>query len=342
MIKKPIIHKLFLLLSAAITLHGTMSLVIFEGVASLRSYTVQSNLLVVVGFMVMAFLSTNNVIRSYISFAVLVCISVTGIVYNFILVPFGGSPMVLDGWGNFVTHLLSMVLAYINYLCLEEKKLFTFKHIWAAIVPSFTYWLTFILIGPVINWFPYFFMNYQSIGWDRVFFWFVIILLFLVGLTIAVVLFDKGRRAKALVSLLSVLLVFAVTIVAFGDRQPQSLVSISYEIEDVSALQPGDSVAFARVLQRDEGIAVGFVFSVNNSGTHLLNYVLYPPSTDIVLTITNEYSGEIAYRSTTPMAVSSGVNERLVLDEGYFVVEWTFTNYENTDGMAFIHFELRK
>jgi hypothetical protein len=341
MVKSPIIHRLFLLVAAAVTLHGTVSLMFWDGVfhtEPLRSYTVQTNLLLVVGFVVMAFLGASSRIRPYLHFAVLICISVTGIVYNLILVPFGGAPMVLDGWGNFVTHLLSMLLAWANYLLFEKKQTFLFRHIWAAIVPTFAYWLVFVSIGSAINWFPYFFMNPYSVGWGGVFFWFAVILVFLVGLTVSLVLFDNGRWKKAGAAILVALLTSALLVLIFGDRQPRTLVTLSYEIGDVAALRPGDSVAFATVLQREDGLAVAFAVSIDEPGTHLLNYLIYSPGMEAAFSIVHADTGAVVHQSRG--SEHSGVNEQVELSEGDFIVSWTFP--EGGGGMAHIHFWLRK
>ena len=190
----------------------------YYGEIALRSYTVLSNFLLVIGFFAMSFCNKYKAFRSYISFAVLVCILITGIVYNIMLVPFTDAPMVFFGWGNFVTHLLSMILAVINYLIFEEKKLFTYKHILAPGILSFMYWLFFILFGGAIDWHPYFFMDPRQITWGMIFFWLVIIIIFFTGLSSAIVLFDNKRKKHALYAMISSLILCAVLIFAAGDR----------------------------------------------------------------------------------------------------------------------------
>ena len=212
-------QKIFLIISALIVLHGTILLIMYYGRIALLSYTVHSNFLFIIGFIVMAFFNKYKVFRSYVSFAVLVCILVTGIVYNVLIVPFtDDAPMVFLGWGNFVTHLLSMVLAVINYLIFEEKKQFTYKHILAPGIPSFMYWLFFILFGGAIDWHPYFFMDPRQITWGMIFFWLGIIIIFFTGLSSAIVFFDNKRKKHAVYALIFSLALCAILIFAAGDR----------------------------------------------------------------------------------------------------------------------------
>ena len=222
-------QKIFLIISALIVLHGTILLIMYYGRIALLSYTVHSNFLFVIGFITMALFYKYKIFRSYISFAVLVCILITGIVYNIMLVPFTDAPIVFLGYGNFVTHLLSMVLAVINYLIFEEKKQFTFKHILAPGIPSFMYWLFFILFGGAIDWHPYFFMDPRQITWGMIFFWLAIIIVFFMGLSLAIVFFDNKRKKHALYTMISSLVLCAVLIFAAGDRVQERLHTTFYD-----------------------------------------------------------------------------------------------------------------
>ena len=206
MIAKQKIHKLYLLVSALVVLHGTILLMGGHigsfNVKAFRAYTVLSNYLVVIGFLLMLVLYNNKgKLRSYISASVLVSITVTGLVYNLILVPvMPEATMVFSYYSNFVTHLLSMVLALFNYFFFEKKGTFTFKHILAGMAFPFAYWIVFISIGEKINYYPYFFMNPTEIGWLMTFVWFAIILTVITALGLLLVLFDKRRSKKEIVS----------------------------------------------------------------------------------------------------------------------------------------------
>jgi len=202
MFTKQNIHKLYLLVSSLVVLHGTILIMSHQtgsfDVGAFRAYTVLSNYLVVIGFMLMLVLyNSKGKFRSYISACVLVSISVTGLVYNLILVPsIPEAEMVFSYYSNFVTHLLSMLLVLFNYFFFEKKGTFTFKHILAGMAFPFIYWVVFVSIGDIIDYYPYFFMNPTEIGWIMTLIWFAIILLLVVVLGFLLVLYDKNRVKK--------------------------------------------------------------------------------------------------------------------------------------------------
>jgi len=105
--------------------------------------------------------------------------------------------IVFSYYSNFVTHLLSMLLALFNYFFFEKKGTFTYKHILAGMAFPFLYWLVFVSIGGIIDYFPYFFMNPTEIGWIMTFVWFAIILIVVTVLGFLLVLFDRIRGRKS-------------------------------------------------------------------------------------------------------------------------------------------------
>lgn len=241
LLTKTTLHKVFLLVSAILVLHGTALLMIVDGsfqVVLLRYYTVLSNFLVAIVFLQMAFSNKKqSMLRSYLFFGILVYISITGLVYNFVLVPFEGQPMVFSDYSNFVVHLLSMVLVWINYLIFEEKGRFTYKHLWVALAPTFLYWLVFVSIGELINFHPYIFMDPTSIGWPMTFFWLVILLIFFCGFMLTLLLFDQKRIRIALLpfllaGLISFGLVFAIGDTEYGPIVHRPSITIDNILED--------------------------------------------------------------------------------------------------------------
>jgi hypothetical protein len=203
MLTKKNIHSAYLLISAFVILHGTFLLMSAGGtfsVYALRMYTPLSNYLVAFSFIALFILYNHKgKVRSYISASAIVSITVTGLVYNLILVPaIPEAEMILSDYPNFVTHFFSMVLALFNYFFFEKKGEFSYKHILAGMAFPFIYWVVFISIGGMIDFFPYFFMNPTQIGWGMTFIWFGIILTVIAVLGFLLVRFDKmrGRKAK--------------------------------------------------------------------------------------------------------------------------------------------------
>ncbi|MCL2217200.1 MAG: Pr6Pr family membrane protein [Defluviitaleaceae bacterium] len=204
MLTKQNIHKAYLLISAIVITAGAfliMNLGDYFEPRGFLSFTVQSNLLTAIGFALMVVLyDSEGRLRSYISFSIIVSISITGLVYNLLLVPTTPEALpITSDFPNFSTHFLSMALALIGYFVFEKKGTFTIKHILASMIFPLTYWIVFVSIGERIDYFPYFFMEHPVIGWPMTFAWFGIILVVVAILGLLLVSFDKGGVPSALV-----------------------------------------------------------------------------------------------------------------------------------------------
>jgi len=90
-------------------------------------------------------------------------------------------------------------LAIINYFAFEEKGHYKPKHIIVSMIFPAVYWVVFVSIGGRINWFPYFFMNPNSVGWVMVFVWLGILLGTFALLAFLLILYDRknGTRLKS-------------------------------------------------------------------------------------------------------------------------------------------------
>ena len=205
--KKRVAHQLYLLFSAGLILCGVIlgltgggQIHLLPGIdtgglihfRALKTFTYQSNLLLVVGFVAMSMLGENKV-RNYVSVSVMLSATVTGLIYNFLLIPFAGAPMPFTNYVNFSTHVLVVVLALANYFIFEQKGFLTRRHILAGMIFPGLYWIVFVAIGERIDFFPYFFMNHTYVGWPMVFLWLGALLAFFAGLGFLLILYDKSR-----------------------------------------------------------------------------------------------------------------------------------------------------
>jgi len=202
MLTKQNIHKAYLLISAIVITAGAiliMNLGDYFDPQGFLSFTVQSNLLTALGFVLMVVLyDSKSKLRSYITFSVMISISITGLVYNLLLVPTTPEALpITSDFPNFSTHFLSMALALIGYFAFEKKGTFTFKHILASMIFPIIYWIVFVSIGDIINYFPYFFMEHPVIGWGMTVVWFGIIVAVVAVLGLLLVQFDKWSGKKA-------------------------------------------------------------------------------------------------------------------------------------------------
>ena len=212
MLAKKNTHKLFLFFSAALIMYGVAlgltgsgQIHLLPSIAgggqihfrALKTFTYQSNLFLVIGFVVMLLMKADNKLRHYFSVSVMLATAVTGLVYNFLLVPIAQAPMFFTNYVNFSTHVLVMVLPLVNYFAFEGKGFLNRRHILAGMIFPGLYWVVFVAIGERINFFPYFFMNPNSVGWVMVFLWFGVLLSVFAGLGFLLMLYDgaMGRRA---------------------------------------------------------------------------------------------------------------------------------------------------
>ena len=210
MLTKKKAHRLYLLFCAGLILYGIIlgltgrgQIHLLPGIAgsgqihfrALKTFTYQSNLLLVAGFLAMSVLNENKA-RHYISVSIILATTVTGLVYNFLLVPFAQAPMFFSNYVNFSTHVLAMILALANYYIFEEKGFLTRWHILVGMIFPGVYWVVFIIIGERIDFFPYFFMDHTYIGWFMVFLWLGILLSFFAGLGSLLVLYDINKRKR--------------------------------------------------------------------------------------------------------------------------------------------------
>ena len=198
MINKENAHKIYLLASCAIIGYA-ITAGLFRGGSfrphALRTFTYQSNIFFVIGFLCMVLLYKNHEkLRNYIFISVLMAITVTGLVYNFVLVPFARAPVVFSDFENFATHALSTILALINYFLFETKGKVNIRCVLASMVFPALYWVVFVSIGGIIDFYPYFFMNPNIVGWPMVFVWFGVLLTVFALLGFLLILYDKKQR----------------------------------------------------------------------------------------------------------------------------------------------------
>ena len=205
MTRKQTIHNIYLILSALLILFGTYLILTMGGSFSfvgLRFFTVLSNLYVALSFIILVFLGEKKAaFRNQLFLSATVSISITGLVYNLVLVPFAGADPIFAYYANFSVHLLAMVLALFNYFVFEQKGHFKYIYLWAACAPPLLYWASFMVIGAITNasadFYPYFFMNPPQIGWLLTLMWLGILVVIILGLTCLLILFDKRRRKQS-------------------------------------------------------------------------------------------------------------------------------------------------
>jgi len=187
----------YLVICATLILVGLRMGLVHDGrviLSNMKMFTYQSNLFMVVGFF--ALIAVRGWLRQYILVAVILATTVTGLVYNFLLVPMAGAYPPWSDFVNFSTHVLVTIFPLVLYFLFEEKGKIKCRHIFAGMVFPLVYWAVFVTIGERIDFFPYFFMNPHYVGWGMMFVWFGA-LLGAFGLLGFILLWFDRRRATA-------------------------------------------------------------------------------------------------------------------------------------------------
>jgi len=201
MLPKQKLHKLFLLIGGLLISHGTIIAMSWQGhfdFVAFRYYTALSNWFVVISFFAMLILYNKlGKARSYLSISALIGIMITGLVYNLVLIP-NVEYITLATYSNFMTYLISPILALVNYLAFEKKGELTIKHIGMGMVFPLVYWVVTVFVGGLFDFAPYFFMSPSEIGWLMTFVWLAIIIVVIVLLGIILVVVDRifVRKSK--------------------------------------------------------------------------------------------------------------------------------------------------
>lgn len=178
-------------------------------------FTIQSNILIsltTLVFLIYEIMDKTPTQRMrVIKFAFTVAITVTGLVFNFILYPqsLGGpNPYTPLKVNSIYVHIFVPVLSIVDYIIFEYDFESTWKTAgWAIVYPlfycGFTYFHHFLfnMEFKAGQYFPYFFLNYVKYGWFGfkplgVFWWIIIIVILVFGLG-AIYLSVKYSRKKA-------------------------------------------------------------------------------------------------------------------------------------------------
>ena len=227
-----VVMKLIIAILAIVGVGLTYFLGHTHGPSCFLYFTIQSNLWIAMMDVILAIfiiLLLKNKIskldnRLYIAHYVFtVSITITGLVYCFILLPAYAmvDPSETGGAKPFnapavILHMVVPVLACIDFLVFTRHANFKWKDSFWALIPPL-YYLVFSLIGFYANWnfgdgrnFPYFFLNYNSpagfFGFSDVmpyfmgsFYWMIIMILIVLGIAFIYTLCIKKLNNRSTV-----------------------------------------------------------------------------------------------------------------------------------------------
>lgn len=198
-----VILKLTVFISATvgIILSAIAGIESFMGGSTVFMYfTIQSNILIalvcLIGLCIVLFKLKFNYIWSLIKFVSTISITLTGLVFCFVLAP----TMATSAWGlsNILTHVVVPLAAVIDFFVIGINLEYKKTDVIYVIIPPLLYAI-YAGIGYALNWqfskntnYPYFFLNWGSkakafgftneLPYMGVMWWIILLLLLLVGL----------------------------------------------------------------------------------------------------------------------------------------------------------------
>ncbi|MDR0697461.1 MAG: hypothetical protein LBF68_08035 [Christensenellaceae bacterium] len=187
---------------------------------ALLYYTNQSNILVLGMFIVLIIFSlkdvTKNGIKGSSSYCeratgiIMLTISVTMIIFWLVLAPVmiagGMGTSYMLSFANLQLHLITPLLIIIDYFVFEKPGMMKKQDPWYFAAIPLLYLIQATILGfsgvvystlenGEVQHFPYYFLDYNTLGW-KVGVYIVVVLIFFVSLAYGLLFFDK-KRAKA-------------------------------------------------------------------------------------------------------------------------------------------------
>lgn len=147
---------IFLIALLGITLSFIRSINEKNPLDMIAFFTNQSNILVTLILGLYFTKVKDKPIYKYLALIGLVDILMTGIIYH--LIVNGPSQFLKVDFNGHLVHTATPILYPIFYYLFIKGEI-PFKKIWVSLMHPLAYFLYFILLGPIIKWYPYNFLN---------------------------------------------------------------------------------------------------------------------------------------------------------------------------------------
>lgn len=133
-------------------------------------FTIESNILAVISFLIGAFLIFANK-RSkkadYFRGAVTLYMVITGIVFSVLLSGIEGVALTAVPWDNVVLHYIIPVAVALDWIA-DRPGHISFKKALPWLIFPILYLVYSLIRGPIVNWYPYPFLNPANGGYGQV------------------------------------------------------------------------------------------------------------------------------------------------------------------------------
>lgn len=161
---------LFSLIGLMISTVAVINSLAYEGLKSMRYFTNQSNLLVLIVFIIINLKLNDNKHFKYLAFITLISISITGIVFHLLLSDTLGnntgiitSIHDLNNFQNLITHTISPIY-YLLYYFIFIKESINIKEFFTGLIHPLMYFLIILILSPITNFYPYPFLDVSKNG----------------------------------------------------------------------------------------------------------------------------------------------------------------------------------
>ena len=179
-------------------------------------YTIQSNIeIAIICFVSLLFIFSKKEVPSIVyalKFIFTVAITLTGLVFNFILYPasiFSTHPLNPLSTANFFTHIFVPILSLVDFFAFDYKLKITKKTFLLGLITPLIYFIFVMFctkVGIRFNgnlFVPYFFLDYKANSWFQlgdgkigVFYWVIIQILIVLLISSVLLFFMKKRKNK--------------------------------------------------------------------------------------------------------------------------------------------------
>jgi hypothetical protein len=137
-------------------------------ISNLLSYfTIQSNLLVAIAMTMVLRGNTSAKGFKLLAFGAVVNIAITGIIYNLVLRSIW-DPKGLQLLADNLLHTITPVLYVVYWILQRNTGKLTFKMALIWLIYPLVYFIYTLVRGPLVNWYPYPFIDVRAIGMNEV------------------------------------------------------------------------------------------------------------------------------------------------------------------------------
>lgn len=162
--------KLFILIGLMLSASTVINTFAYQGIGAYKYFTNQSNLLVLIVFVLIYFNYDKLKQFKIISFITLISMSITGVVFHLLLPDSVGSSdgiisslFDLNNWHNLLTHTINPIYYVLFYFIfiIDDLKI---KDFWLGMIHPIIYFTIILVLSPLTKFYPYPFLDVSQNG----------------------------------------------------------------------------------------------------------------------------------------------------------------------------------